>query len=266
VQLTPTTAWSLGTAGLCVALTAALWFLLIEPERAEATATREQTVAAEQSNAQLQIRIDQLRQEYADLPSRQAELAAIRQALPEEPALAALVRELNEASVDAGVTVNSLTSGAATAVVDPAAVAAVTAGTAPTDTAAATEGTDGATAEDTSGEAAAPEPSAAPADPAAAVPDPGVTAVDGTPAGAVLAAVPVSINTTASFFESTLFVKAVQADISRALLVDSLTVNVVEGDESTEPGTVTTTLSGRVFVFVDPDSLDALDPVVIPTA
>lgn len=271
MALTRTSAWSLGTMGVCVALSAASWFLLIEPERAEAAATREQTVVAEQSNAQLEVRIEQLRREFADLPSRQAELVAIREALPDEPALAALIREIDVAAADTGVTLDALTSGAATAVVDPAAVGVVDAGTAAPE--AGTEPTGSASA--APGAEPTPESSAAPADPAAGVPPAGVpaagvtaagvAAVPGAPAGAVLASVPITIDTTAGFAQSNLFVKAVQADISRALLIDSLTLTVLEGEEAVEPGTVKTTLSARVFVFVDPDSVGALDPVILPS-
>ncbi|WP_380168484.1 hypothetical protein [Jannaschia sp. R86511] len=249
MALTKTSAWSLGTLGLCVALSAGAWFLAIEPERAEAADTREQTVAAEQSNAQLEVRIEQLRQEYADLPTRQAELAAIRQALPDEPALAGLIRAVNESADDVDIVLSSITTGAVSAVVDPNAVTEVT--------------DEGAEA----GAEASAEPSAEPSTEASAEPADaaaGVTVVEGAPAGAVLAAVPITIDTRGGFFETNLFLKALQADISRAVLVDGLTITAID-EEDVDPGTVTTSITARVFVFVDPDSVDSIDAPVPAT-
>ena len=248
MALTKTTAWSLGTVGLCAALTAGSWFVLIEPEQALAAEARAETVAAESSNAELQARIDQLRAEYAELPNKQAELAAIRQALPDEPALAQLIRDISFLATGAGVTVDSVTTGAVVAVVDPDAVTAV----------AEQAEADGAAGAAPSTEPV-PEPSGtAPADPAAA------SVVPGGPSGAVLASIPVTLEVTGGFFETNLLLKGIQADLSRALLVDGLTITVVEEDD-VEPGTVRTSVTARVFVFVDPDSVDALTPVPAAT-
>lgn len=241
MKLTKTSAWSLGTTGLCVAVAASSWFLAIEPERAEAAESRELTVAAEQSNAELEVRVEQLRLEYAELPARQAELAAIRQALPDEPALAELIRQLTAAAADAGVVLDSINAGAVTAVVDDA---TVTAAPEPV----ADEPADGE--EPAEGEAAA-EPSAEPsAAPDAAAGDAPADAAAVPTGGPVLVSVPITIQTTGDFSTTTLFLKNVQAQIDRAFLVDGLTVTVEEG-EDTAPGTIASNLTGRVFVFVD---------------
>ncbi|MGJ7452031.1 hypothetical protein [Aquipuribacter sp. MA13-13] len=258
-----------------MALSAASWFLLIQPERAEAAETREQTVAAEQANAQLEIRIEQLRQEYADLPARQAELAAIRQALPEEPALAALIRDINTAAVDSGIVVDAVTTGAASAVVDPEALTAVE-GDAAAEGDTAAEGGDGADdgdTEPTEGDAT-DESSAPPVDPdGGAVPadaGSGVSEVPGAPAGAVLASIPLTIDTTGDFYQSNLLIKNLQTEISRALLIDGLTIQVFEEEgedgEEVEPGMVSTTITARVFAFVDPDSVEALESLPAPAS
>lgn len=272
MAMTRTSAWTIGTTGLCVALSAASWFLLIQPERAEAAETRQQTVAAEQANAQLEIRIDQLRQEYADLPARQAELAAIRQALPEEPALASLIRDINTAAADSGIVVDAVTTGTASAVIDPAALTAVEGD-------AAAEGGDPAVEGDASSEGAdgaesTGESSAPPVDPESdggSVPvdaGSGVSEVPGAPAGAVLAAIPLTIDTTGDFYQSNLLIKNLQTDIARAMLIDGLTIQVVDGSadgQESDPGTVTTTITARVFAFVDPDSVEAVDAPVPST-
>lgn len=250
MNINKTTGWSLGTTGLCIALVAGGWFGLVDPQRAAAAESREATVAAQDANAQLEIKIEQLRKQFADLPAEQAKLDAVRQALPEEPGLAQLIRDLHARSHDASTRLDSITSGAPVAVVDPAAVAVVA------------EGGAGATADGEAAGEPAPEasaePSAPPADPAAADPaaaDPaataGATTVPQPPAAPVLAAVPVTITATGDFAESTLLLKNVQADMPRALLVDSVVVSVLDG-EDVEPGTVQSVITGRVFVFVDP--------------
>lgn len=242
MKINKTTGWSLGTTGLCVALAAGGWFGLVAPERAEAAEAREATVVAQGTNAQLEIKIDQLRQQYADLPAQQARLAAIRQALPEEAALAQLVRDLNAKSTDASTTLVSVTSSVPVAVVDPAATAVV----APVE--------EGATTEPAGGEAspapAEPSTPAAPADGAAPADEGAPAVVPVAPAQPVLAAIPVVITVEGDFAASTLFLKNVQADMPRAFLVDSLVLSVQESAD--EEGTVQTVLTGRVFAFRDP--------------
>lgn len=246
MRLTTTAAWSLGTAGLCVAMAAGGWFGLVAPQQAQAAASRELTVAAQEQNSSLEIRIAQLEQEFVDLPTRQAELAAIKQALPEEPALAPLIREVDRRGADTGVVVDSLTAGVPTAVVDLEAATAVTA--APSA---------GASAEPSTEASAAPS-AAAPA-PAAGAEVGGVV----TPTAPVLAAIPVTITATGGLAESTLFLTSLQAEMPRALLVDALTLSVLEGEDN-PVGTVQTVITARVFAFVDPTEV-AFTDVVQPT-
>ena len=248
MRLSKTSGWALGTTGLCVALAAGGWFGLTEPQRAEAATSREQTVAASTTNTGLQISIEQLRREFADLPSRQAELAAIRLALPEDAALAQLVRDVNLRSSDAGVVLDSLTTGTPVAVVDPMAVVGVV-----------PEPSDAPSSEPSAEPSAAPsvEPSAAPVDPSVAGAAPGVAA--GTQP--VLAAIPVVMTASGDFSTVNLLIKNVQADLPRALLVDTLVLTILEG-EDIEPGTVQVVLTGRVFAFVDPTEIP--DVPVLP--
>ena len=250
MNLSKRSAWTLGTTGLCVAISASSWFLVIEPERAEAAESRQLTVSTQGSNAALELQVEQLRLQYADLPARQAELAAIRAALPEEPALAELIRELHAVAADAGLVLDAVNAGAVTVVVDDAAVTAVP-------------------------EAAAePDPSAEPS----TEPSAGETPVDGTattdatdpavvaqvPSAPVLASVPITLTTTGDFAQTSLFLKNVQVGMTRALLVDALTLDVVEGGEDVAAGTVAGSLSGRVFVFVDPTSVEVTPDVSQP--
>ncbi|MFC5382380.1 hypothetical protein [Aquipuribacter nitratireducens] len=256
MKLTRTAGWSLGTAGLCVALSAASWFLLVDPQRAAAAESRELTVAAQQQNADLELQIEQLKEQFANLPQMQAELAAIREALPEEPALSRLIRDVDDRGVDAGIIVDSIVSGVPVAVVDTAALAA-----APADPAAA----ESASAEPSAAPSEpASEPSAAPSEGTDPASDPAAPAPAALPAGPVLAAVPVTITATGDFSDAVLFLKGLQADTPRALLVDSLGVTVAEG-EDLDPGSVQVTVTGRVFVFSDPTAVDAATATGLPS-
>jgi len=247
MKIPKTTGWSLGTAGLCVALMAGGWFALVEPERAEAAESRELTVQAVQTNAALKAQIETLREQFADLPTKQAELAAIRLALPEEPALAKLVRDVSDRSTDAGVVLDSVTSGTPVAIVDPDASVAAAAP-------AEAEPADTPSAEPSAGPSgAAAEPSAVGA-PTAAV-----------PTQPVLAALSVTMTTTGDFTGTTLFLKNVQADMPRALLVEGLTLTATPGVEPEDAGDIVTVLTGRIFVFVDPTEVAFPDAVPSPT-
>ena len=258
MNLTKRSAWTLGTAGLCVAISASSWFLVIDPERAEAAESRQQTVVTQDSNAALELKIEQLRLQYADLPARQAELAAVRAALPEEPALAQLIRELQSAAQDAGLTLDSVNAGSVSVVVvdDTAVTAVPEAEPSAEPSAEATTGTDAAdgsgtaadTGTDPSGDAAGPH------------------AVATVPTGPVLASVPITVTTTGDFAQTSLFLKNVQVGMTRALLVDALTLDVVEASDDVEAGTIAGNLSGRVFVFVDPTRLETAGDASQPAA
>jgi Tfp pilus assembly protein PilO len=103
--------WSLATAIVCIALLAASWFLLVSPRRASAAETRVQSAAAQSQADLLQVKINQLRVQYADLPKRRAELDAIRHELPADAAIPTLVRNLQTYAAQAGVTLDTLAPG-----------------------------------------------------------------------------------------------------------------------------------------------------------
>ncbi|HST82599.1 MAG TPA: hypothetical protein VLL08_12765 [Kineosporiaceae bacterium] len=126
--------WSLATAIVCIALLAASWFLLVSPRRASAAETRLQSVAAQSQADLLQVKINQLRVQYADLPKRRAELDAIRHELPADAAIPTLVRNLQTYAAQAGVTLDTLAPGSpglVTAEGAPAAAGAAASATAP---------------------------------------------------------------------------------------------------------------------------------------
>jgi hypothetical protein len=246
--------WIAGTLVLCLLISVASWFLLIGPKRAEAAELGQQTVDTNASNQQLQARIEQLKLQFAELPQRQAELAAIKQAMPEDPALPTLVRDLDAMATTTGVTLMSLAPGEPTPVAQP--VPPAPPAPAEGDAAAAGEGSTEAPAE---GDPAAADPAAA----AGATPAPAN--------GAVLVSVPVNLVVVGDFFKSELFLKNLQAEMQRAFLVQTLTVQTEKdaeasgGKPATKNGDVTMTISGSVFVLKTAEAPAAVAPVTPPT-
>lgn len=119
--------WMAGAAVVGVLAVSGTWFGLVAPERSQAAELRVQAEDTDAANAMLRTRIAQLEAQFTELPQRQAELAAIRRAMPRDVAMPALVRDLDEVSAGTGVTLMALTPGVATPVVDPAAEAAAAA-------------------------------------------------------------------------------------------------------------------------------------------
>ena len=231
--------WVAGTLVVSMLIVVAGWFLAISPKRAEAAELEQQTADTVASNQQLATRIEQLKLQFAQLPEYQAKLAAIKQAMPEDPALPTLVRDLDDMADRADVTLMSLAPGQPAAVASPAPVAPPAEGEAAdgessegSDDADSTEGTDGA----------AVDPAGAPT---------------ATPVGAgmVLVSIPVNVVTVGDFFKTELFLKDLQADMPRAFLVQNLTVATEKdgeasgGKPATKNGDVTMTITGSVFVL-----------------
>lgn len=225
-QLTART-WVAATVVLALLLAIAAWFLLINPVRADAATVRAEAADTQARNDQLVARTEVLRRQFADLPDQQAKLDLLEQALPADVQLPTLIRAVDGFASTAGITVMSLTPGAATAVVDPAAAAAAaapapTAGTAPTPAP-----TDGST-----------------------TPVPRTPAV---PAGPVTMATPVTITVIGDFFDAQAFLKKLQADMPRAFLVRDLSVTAEDaqdaggGRPATTAGDVTMTVTADVF-------------------
>lgn len=255
MKISRTGVWSVGTAVLCVLLLGLAWALVIGPQRAEAEEARLATEVTEAENRRLEQHVADLQADFALLPQRRQELAAIREALPADPALAALLDELDVAAADTAVTLTSVVTSQATTVVDAAVPPPPPADedTPPTgpDAAAGDPGSAGGEPLDPAADVQAittvDDPNAVP--PLAAAPG-------AAPGGQVLAAIPVTVTVDGDFFAVASFLETVQGDLVRALVVDS--VDVTSGPQ--DGGTVTATLTGRVFVFVDPQAVDAVEP------
>jgi Tfp pilus assembly protein PilO len=226
----------------CLAITAAGWFLLVSPKRAEAAQLRADTETQEQANATLRTQLTVLQAQAKDLPKKQADLARVAAKIPDNPALPALIRALTAASTAAGVQLISVTPGAPALVAPPVGA-----------------------------EPAAAAPAAAPADPAAAPAapsDPAAAAVG--PAGS-LAGIPLAINVVGGYFEVAQFMASLE-ELPRALRVTDLAL--AQGSSPNEQGagaaaaaesgrSLTTTITGSVYMAANRPQATA---VVAPTA
>ncbi|HET8617295.1 MAG TPA: type 4a pilus biogenesis protein PilO [Actinomycetales bacterium] len=114
--MTSTRTWTVGAAVLAVLLVIAGWFTLVSPQRSAAADLRDQVAAQQASNDQIALKTKQLQAQFASLPERQAQLAEIKQQMPDNPALPALIRDLSSYAKAAGVSLDSVAPGAPTAV------------------------------------------------------------------------------------------------------------------------------------------------------
>ncbi|MFN0281721.1 MAG: type 4a pilus biogenesis protein PilO [Kineosporiaceae bacterium] len=227
-MLTSRTArWAAGTALLCVALLAVSWLLLVSPRRAEAAELRDQNVATQTQNDLLEVKIAQLRSQFARLPESQAELADILAQMPADAGMPRLVRDLDAMAKESGVELTSLTPGAAQPLVlDAAGAGAAAAGTAPAGSAPAG---------------------------AAAGSAPGVAgATTGAAATASVVSVPVTLVVSGDYFQTVAFLKQLQTKMPRAFLVT--TVQMAASGAGTSSGSATggqvqVTVTGSVFAL-----------------
>ncbi|GAB3597229.1 hypothetical protein GCM10027446_25010 [Angustibacter peucedani] len=127
--MSKTRVWSAGTAVVAVLVVIAAWFLLISPQRSEAASLREQDTQQQAFNDQLKLKTQELKAQFASLPARQAQLAEIKQQMPENPALPSLVRDLSKYSDQAGVTLVSVAPTSPTALASTQSAAPTTVAT-----------------------------------------------------------------------------------------------------------------------------------------
>lgn len=239
--MSETRKWSLMAGVLVAAVLAAGWFLLIAPKRTEAAGLREQTVTQEDANARLVQKLAVLKAQQAELPEKRAELAVMREQIPDNPELPTLVRDLTAAGRKVGVSIDTMAPSVPVAVVAaaPAAPAATSTGTTSTGTTGTgTTGTTGGTP-------------AAPAPPAPA-----------------LYQVPLNLTVTGGYFELEQFVNKLES-LRRSFLVTGFSVSAAAsstdastagGSGTVAPGDLTLSVTGRVYL-----SPTAAAPATQPT-
>ncbi|WP_298989371.1 hypothetical protein [uncultured Pseudokineococcus sp.] len=201
MRLTRTTAWIGGAALLGLVLVAAAWLLLVGPRQQLAADLREQTASTAGQNELLTAQVRRLEEQLGDVPTTRAEVAALREQVPADAQLPALLRQVTELSDLAGAELTGVTP------TEPADASADAAAAAPT-------------------EAPADAPADASADGTAAT-SPAPT--DQTAPGGVQV-VPVALTATGSFAQLQELLRLVQVDLPRALLVRSVSLTAGEGE------------------------------------
>ena len=126
--MSKTRQWAMLTAVVCLAVLAAGWFLVIKPQRAQASDLRAQKSTVDAQSNRLRGQVAQLRQQQKGLPAQQKLLSQIATKVPDNPALPALIRQLSAAADGAGVNLLSLAPGQP-ALSQPVAAAASTTST-----------------------------------------------------------------------------------------------------------------------------------------
>lgn len=210
--MSSTRTWAVGTAVVSLLLIVASWFLLIGPKRSEAADLQSQKVVQDANNAQLSLKIAQLKAQFASLPAKQAELQVIKRQLPDNPALPTLIHSLSGIAAASGATLYEVSPQAPVAATVPA-------------TANGTGAATGATAQPAAG----------------------------------LVKIPITITVRGSYAENELFLQKLQTGITRALLVEQLSIKPNLGDATGGTASTTTStgdaletvITGSVFVLQD---------------
>ncbi len=209
--MTATRKWSALAVVLVAAIFAASWFGLIAPKRSEANGLKADRVEQDATNQRLVQQLEVLKAQAQDLPKQEAFLAQIRRQLPDNPALPTLIRNLTSAAGKSGVDLTSLTPALPVAVAAPV----VALPTAATTTAPADQ-----TSEEPATVAAPPAPT--------------------------LFAVPITVKTTGSYFETEQFLNKIEG-LKRSFLVTGFTLKS-QAPEAGHPALLDLQIEGRVFL------------------
>ncbi|WP_454048525.1 hypothetical protein [Cellulomonas sp. Marseille-Q8402] len=239
MNLKSTSTWIAGTAFVALGILALTWFFAVSPTLDSASDAQTQTVDELARADLLEIQVAQLAKQFAEIDTLRGELADVRTKVPATADLSGFTRELQELASAAGVTVTGLAPSSpqafvsAAATVDPASTADASA-------------TDAATTEG----AAAADPSAA------------VAAATGTG----VYAVPVSFTTLGSYDAGVAFLKGIQEQASRLVLVTGFTATsqTEQGAVSGRPATVRgdVELVANAYIYLLPDGTDLMADAV----
>jgi hypothetical protein len=221
----PTSRWTAGAAAAGLGLVAVTYVAVIGPKRSEAADLADSATAVQQQNDALQIRIAQLKAQFATLPQRQAELSTMLGQIPVTADVPHFVRSLDALASGAGVTLDGVTPQAAQVLAAQGASAPAAAGTAGSPAASGGTGPGGTGATGGTG---------------AATGTGGTGAATGAAGGAnQIVAVPVTVTVHGPYFKAVTFLKRLQSG-QRAFLVTGLQIAVAGSD-------VTLTVKGRIF-------------------
>lgn len=101
--------WGAGALGLCVALGALGWFVLVGPALQDAADLRTQTEAQDAANTVAQQEIATLQEQYADLGTTKRSLAKVLRTVPRSQRMSSVLRQLRTAATHSGVDLTDVT-------------------------------------------------------------------------------------------------------------------------------------------------------------
>ena len=108
--------WIILTAVGCVLILVGGWFLLVSPQREKVASLNANTDSQQTVNQGLQSKLRRLQADAAQVPAQNAEIAKIKQQIPDDNQLPAAIRSLTQAASDAGVGLRVFTPAAPAAV------------------------------------------------------------------------------------------------------------------------------------------------------
>jgi Tfp pilus assembly protein PilO len=208
-----------------IALVAAGWLLVAQPQLAAASTANDQIASVNTQVATTQTTINQLRAEQAKLPDLKAQLAALRSSIPTDADVSQYIDTLNALAGASGVTLTSIKVSPAAAYVAPVIVPPVTASTS----------------------TPAPASTSAPATPATPVtPTAWSPTVDSTITGINFVSIPVNVTVSGSQDQTLAFLKGLQTG-TRLFLV-----NAINNTVASDGNGVTASIDGFIYVLLDP--------------
>jgi Tfp pilus assembly protein PilO len=211
-----------------VALVAAWFLLLWSPQSSRLDGVRAREEEAVEINTALELRIARLRDLRARRPEFEADLAALKAAVPASPELDAFLLDVDEAADQAGVDITSISPS------KPASAATAEATPSTTSTTAATTGTTGTTG--------------------------------GAATGAPPSAITIALDAAGGYFQVLDFINRLD-DLPRVVVVDSLSLASGSGggtgeeepraaSSGTSPSQLTMSISARMFTTAPPAAAD----------
>jgi Tfp pilus assembly protein PilO len=101
------------TALGAIVIIAAAWLLLISPTLANASEANAQAAQQESANANTEVEVNKLRQQYANIDEYQSQLTTLQQQIPTDPGYADLQRLFAAVAEENSVVITSLEFGSA---------------------------------------------------------------------------------------------------------------------------------------------------------
>lgn len=240
--------WIGGTVFVALVIMAAAWFFAVSPMMSAAAEVRSEAEQTREMNEILDLKVEQLKADFAKLPEYEAELAGIQLQIPTGAMLADYLRQLDQIAVAHSVALTTVTPS-----IPQAVVLATPVVTAPEPTPAeGTEGTEGAA---DSGEVAAPP----------------APVVNTGPAG--FTAIPFSLTVIGTYDNTLAFLNSLQTGTQRLFLVTGFTGTAQKqadaggGKPATAVGDQELVITGYTYVL--PDALavpETTDPAAAPVA